>query len=93
MRTGRQAAEFAAELRRIVRTLGVSDGNMQDGSLRCDVNISVRPQGSKTLGTKVEIKNLNSFSAIARAVDFEVERQVRTGGQLMIGKLVDPSES
>ena len=93
MRTGRQAAEFAAELRRIVRTLGVSDGNMQDGSLRCDVNISVRPQGSKTLGTKVEIKNLNSFSAIARAVDFEVERQVRTGGQLMIGKLVDASES
>jgi aspartyl-tRNA(Asn)/glutamyl-tRNA(Gln) amidotransferase subunit B len=57
--------------------LGVSDGNMQEGSLRCDVNISVRPVGQKEFGTKVEIKNMNSFSAIQRAIDHEIERQIK----------------
>lgn len=76
MRTGIEAAEYAQELRRIVRYLGVSDGNMQEGSLRCDVNISVRPQGQKEFGTKVEIKNMNSFSAIQRAIDYEIARQI-----------------
>ena len=77
LRTGREAAEYAQELRRIVRYLGVSDGNMQEGSLRCDVNISVRPKGSETFGTKVEIKNMNSFSAIQKAIDYEIERQIQ----------------
>jgi aspartyl-tRNA(Asn)/glutamyl-tRNA(Gln) amidotransferase subunit B len=76
LRTGQEAAEYAQELRRIVRYLGVSDGNMQEGSLRCDVNISVRPVGQKEFGTKVEIKNMNSFNAIQRAIEHEIERQI-----------------
>ncbi|WP_083624889.1 Asp-tRNA(Asn)/Glu-tRNA(Gln) amidotransferase subunit GatB [Planktothrix serta] len=76
IRSGQEAAEYAQELRRIMRYLGVSDGNMQEGSLRCDVNISVRPFGQKEFGTKVEIKNMNSFSAIQRAIDHEIERQI-----------------
>ncbi|MBW4538259.1 MAG: Asp-tRNA(Asn)/Glu-tRNA(Gln) amidotransferase subunit GatB [Myxacorys chilensis ATA2-1-KO14] len=76
MRTGQEAAEYAQELRRIMLYLGVSDGNMQEGSLRCDVNISVRPIGQKEFGTKVEIKNMNSFSAIQKAIDYEIERQI-----------------
>ena len=76
IRSGLEAAEYAQEIRRIVRYLGVSDGNMQEGSLRCDVNISVRPVGQAEFGTKVEIKNMNSFSAIQRAIDHEIQRQI-----------------
>ncbi|MGB3532158.1 MAG: Asp-tRNA(Asn)/Glu-tRNA(Gln) amidotransferase subunit GatB [Microcoleaceae cyanobacterium] len=76
IRSGLEAAEYAQEIRRIVRYLGVSDGNMQEGSLRCDVNISVRPVGTEAFGTKVEIKNMNSFSAIQRAIDHEIQRQI-----------------
>ncbi|PON94874.1 Aspartyl/glutamyl-tRNA(Asn/Gln) amidotransferase, subunit B /E [Trema orientale] len=75
MRTGIEAAEYAAELQRLVRYLGVSNGNMQEGSLRCDVNVSIRPIGQSEFGTKVEIKNLNSFSSVSRAIDFEISRQ------------------
>lgn len=75
MRTGIEAAEYAAELQRVVRYLGISNGNMQEGSLRCDVNVSIRPVGQSEFGTKVEIKNLNSFSSINRAIDFEISRQ------------------
>jgi aspartyl-tRNA(Asn)/glutamyl-tRNA(Gln) amidotransferase subunit B len=75
LRTGLEAAEYAQEIRRIIRYLGVGDGNMQEGSLRCDVNISIRPVGQQEFGTKVEIKNMNSFSAIQRAIDHEIERQ------------------
>ncbi|MGC9504962.1 Asp-tRNA(Asn)/Glu-tRNA(Gln) amidotransferase subunit GatB [Baaleninema sp.] len=76
IRTGKEAAEYGQELRRIVRYLGISDGNMQEGSLRCDVNISIRPVGQKEFGTKVEIKNMNSFSAIQKAIDYEIDRQI-----------------
>lgn len=76
LRSGQEAAEYAQELRRIMRYLGVSDGNMQEGSLRCDVNISIRPVGQKEFGTKVEIKNMNSFNAIQRAIEYEIERQI-----------------
>ncbi len=76
LRSGEEAAEYAQELRRIVRYLGIGDGNMQEGSLRCDVNISVRPVGQEEFGTKVEIKNMNSFSAIQKAIDYEIERQI-----------------
>ena len=75
MRSGEEAAAYAQELRRIVRYLGVGSGNMQEGSLRCDVNISVRKKGATTLGTKVEVKNLNSFSAVKSAVEYETARQ------------------
>jgi len=77
LRTGREAAEYAAEIRRIMRYLGVSDGNMQEGSLRCDVNISVRPTVKDPFGTKVEIKNMNSFSAIQKACEYEIKRQIK----------------
>ncbi|MEB3229077.1 MAG: Asp-tRNA(Asn)/Glu-tRNA(Gln) amidotransferase subunit GatB [Synechocystis sp.] len=76
LRSGQEAAEYAQSLRQLVRYLGISDGNMQEGSLRCDVNISVRPVGQKEFGTKVEIKNMNSFSAIQKAIDYEIERQI-----------------
>ncbi|MEO8893634.1 MAG: Asp-tRNA(Asn)/Glu-tRNA(Gln) amidotransferase subunit GatB [Coleofasciculaceae cyanobacterium] len=76
LRSGQEAAEYAEEVRRIVRYIGVSDGNMQEGSLRCDVNISVRPVGQKEFGVKVEIKNMNSFSAIQKAIEYEIERQI-----------------
>ncbi|MGB8697915.1 MAG: Asp-tRNA(Asn)/Glu-tRNA(Gln) amidotransferase subunit GatB [Thermosynechococcaceae cyanobacterium] len=78
IRSGQEAAEYAQELRRILRYLGVCDGNMQEGSLRCDVNISIRPVGQEAFGTKVEIKNMNSFNAIGRAIDYEIERQIET---------------
>lgn len=76
LRSGQEAAEYAQSLRQLVRYLGISDGNMQEGSLRCDVNISVRPVGQKEFGTKVEIKNMNSFSAIQKAIEYEIERQI-----------------
>ncbi|CAM8987269.1 unnamed protein product [Rhodiola kirilowii] len=75
MRTGVEAAEYAAEIHRLVRYLGISNGNMQEGSLRCDVNVSVRPIGQHEFGTKVEVKNINAFSKIGRAVDYEISRQ------------------
>ncbi|KAH1236065.1 Glutamyl-tRNA(Gln) amidotransferase subunit B, chloroplastic/mitochondrial [Glycine soja] len=81
MRNGIEAAEYAAELQRLVRYLGVSNGNMQEGSLRCDVNVSIRPIGQSKFGTKVEIKNLNSFSSVSRAIDFEISRQVQLHSQ------------
>jgi aspartyl-tRNA(Asn)/glutamyl-tRNA(Gln) amidotransferase subunit B len=77
IRSGEEAAEYVQELRRILRYAGLCDGNLQEGSLRCDVNISVRPLGSQTFGTKVEIKNLNSFNAIQRAIEYEFSRQVK----------------
>ncbi len=77
LRTGREAAEYASEIRRIMRYLDVSDGNMQEGSLRCDVNISVRRGSKAPFGTKVEIKNMNSFSAIQKACDYEIQRQIK----------------
>ncbi|WP_373470713.1 Asp-tRNA(Asn)/Glu-tRNA(Gln) amidotransferase subunit GatB [Carnobacterium alterfunditum] len=76
LRSGQEASEYAQELRRVVRYLGIGDGNMQEGSLRCDVNISVRPVGREEFGVKVEIKNMNSFSAIQKAIEYEIERQI-----------------
>ncbi len=76
LRSGREAAEYASEIRRIMRYLDVSDGNMQEGSLRCDVNISVRQGPNAPFGTKVEIKNMNSFSAIQKACEYEIKRQI-----------------
>ncbi|HSD69710.1 MAG TPA: Asp-tRNA(Asn)/Glu-tRNA(Gln) amidotransferase subunit GatB [Woeseiaceae bacterium] len=79
----RSAAEAITYLRRIhsiVRYLGISDGNMQEGSFRCDANVSVRPSGQATLGTRTELKNLNSFRFIEKAINFEVERQIELIG-------------
>lgn len=75
IRSGAEAAEYGQELQRILRYIGISNCNMQDGSLRCDVNVSIRPKGSTGFGSKVELKNLNSFSSAQKSVDFEIERQ------------------
>ncbi|HID15501.1 MAG TPA: Asp-tRNA(Asn)/Glu-tRNA(Gln) amidotransferase subunit GatB, partial [Candidatus Atribacteria bacterium] len=86
IRSPEGARLFLTELRNIVRYLGVCDGNMEEGSLRCDANISVRPKGEKKLGTKVEIKNLNSFRSVKRALEYEAKRQIKvleSGEQLI----------
>ncbi len=76
MRSPAEAAQFFATLRDILVWLGVNDGNMEEGSLRCDANVSVRPVGQAALGTKAEVKNLNSFRHLEQALDYEIERQV-----------------
>jgi len=76
MRCAAQAAEFFERLRDILVWLGVNDGNMEEGSLRCDANISVRPAGQQAFGTKAEVKNLNSFRYLQKALEYEIDRQV-----------------
>lgn len=73
--TGEEAMKYVEKIRSIVSFLGVSDGKMEEGSLRCDVNISLRPIGQSTFGTKVEIKNINTLLNIKKAVDYEIKRQ------------------
>lgn len=75
MRSGEEAMKYVEKIRSIVVFAGVSDGKMEEGSLRCDVNISLKPVGSPVFGTKVEIKNINSISHIQKAIDFEIARQ------------------
>jgi aspartyl-tRNA(Asn)/glutamyl-tRNA(Gln) amidotransferase subunit B len=76
MRSAEEAAEFFSRLRAILVWLGVSDGNMEEGSLRCDANVSVRPLGQTALGTKAEVKNVNSFRYLEKALEYEIERQI-----------------
>jgi aspartyl-tRNA(Asn)/glutamyl-tRNA(Gln) amidotransferase subunit B len=76
LRSAEETGAFVTEIRRLVRYLGISDGNMEEGSLRCDVNVSVRKYGAEQYGTKVEIKNMNSIRNMMRAISFEQKRQV-----------------
>jgi aspartyl-tRNA(Asn)/glutamyl-tRNA(Gln) amidotransferase subunit B len=76
LRSPADAAECFSRLREVLVALGANDGNMEEGSLRCDANVSVRPVGSTTLGTKTEIKNVNSFRYVQKAIEFEIERQI-----------------
>lgn len=76
MRSSDEAKAYVEELRNILRYIGVCDGNLEEGSMRCDANISVMPKGSKEFGTRAEIKNVNSFRALQRAIEYEVERQI-----------------
>lgn len=76
MHTADEAWQYVQELRQLVRWIGVSDGNMEEGSLRCDANVSIRPIGDPVLGTRVEIKNLNSTRNIKKAIEYEIERMV-----------------
>ena len=76
MRTPEEAGVYLRTLRQILQYLGICDGNMEEGSFRCDANVSVRPIASETLGTKIEIKNLNSFKAVEKALGYEIERQI-----------------
>lgn len=77
IRSSEEAFAYVSELRKLVRYLNVCDGNMEEGSLRCDANISVRKKGDEKLGTKVEVKNLNSIRNIKRAIDFEAQRLIK----------------
>ncbi|MGH9462988.1 MAG: Asp-tRNA(Asn)/Glu-tRNA(Gln) amidotransferase subunit GatB, partial [Vicinamibacteria bacterium] len=78
LRSPEQAAAYAQGIKTILEYTEVSDANMEQGNLRCDVNVSLRPRGDETLGTKVEIKNLNSFRFLVRALEYEVERQLES---------------
>jgi aspartyl-tRNA(Asn)/glutamyl-tRNA(Gln) amidotransferase subunit B len=75
LRTPEEAGEYLRRLREILRYLGICDGNMEEGSFRCDANSSLRPQGETALGTKVELKNMNSFKHVEKALEFELRRQ------------------
>jgi aspartyl-tRNA(Asn)/glutamyl-tRNA(Gln) amidotransferase subunit B len=86
MRSAAEAAEFFSRLRDILVWLEVSDGSMEEGSLRCDANVSVRPAGETTLGTKAEVKNVNSFRYLDKAIEYEIERQIgilESGGRVI----------
>ena len=86
MRSSEEAKNYMEELRNIVRYIGVCDGNLEEGSMRCDANISIMPKGSKEFGTRAEIKNVNSFRALQRAIEYEIDRQielVEDGGEVI----------
>lgn len=85
MRSSKEAYQYLTEIRKLVRYLEICDGNMEEGSLRCDANISVRLKGVKALGTKVEVKNMNSIRNVQKAIEFEIVRQIEVlekGGTL-----------
>jgi len=84
--SAKEAVAYMRRIHTLVRYLGISDGNMQEGSFRCDANVSVRPLGQETLGTRTEIKNLNSFRFVEKAINFEIERQIEhleDGGEVV----------
>ena len=85
LRSPEEARDYLIALRQILRYIGVSTGNMEEGAFRCDANVSIRPKGSSEFGSKVEIKNMNSFRAVERALRFEVQRQrevLESGGTI-----------
>ena len=86
LRSAEEASEAFRRLREILTALGVNDGNMDEGSLRCDANVSVRPLGETALGTKTEVKNINSFRFLEKALEYEIERQIgvlKSGGAIV----------
>jgi len=96
MRSAEEAVAYAKELHARVRWIGICDGNMQEGSFRCDANVSVRPKGSAVLGTRCEIKNLNSFRFMEEAIHYEVRRQIELleegGTVVQETRLYDPDK-
>ena len=94
MRSAKEAVAYMKKVHTLVRYLGICDGNMQEGSFRCDANVSVRPKGSDKFGTRAEIKNLNSFRFVEKAINFEVARQIdllESGGKVVQEtRLYDP---
>ena len=75
IRSSEEAYRYIQEVRKLVKYIGICDGNMEEGSLRCEPNISLRPKGQDSFGTKVELKNINSFKFVKRALDYEIQRQ------------------
>ena len=96
MRSAKEAVAYMKKMHSLVRYLGISDGNMQEGSFRCDANVSVRPMGQTEFGTRTELKNINSFRFVERAINFEVERQIdilESGGKVIQEtRLYDPDK-
>ena len=96
MRTPEEAVAYMKKIHALVQYIGICDGNMQEGSFRCDANVSVRPKGEEDLGTRTEIKNLNSFRFIEKAINYEVERQIdliEDGGKIIQQtRLYDPDK-
>ena len=85
IKSAEEARQFLNKYRAILQYIGVSTGNMEEGSFRCDANISIKPKGSNTFMSKVEVKNMNSFRAVHRALEYEIERQtslVQQGGRV-----------
>ncbi len=76
IRSAKEAADYMRSLRQVVRYIGVSDGDMEKGQLRCDANVSIRPRGEETLGTRAELKNINSFKFVEKAIEHEIARQI-----------------
>lgn len=86
LRTPQEAYAYLVKMRQIVQYLEICDGNMEEGSFRCDANVSIRPRGENNLGTRTELKNMNSFRNVERAIGFEIERQielVESGGEVV----------
>jgi aspartyl-tRNA(Asn)/glutamyl-tRNA(Gln) amidotransferase subunit B len=86
LRSAKEAVAYMRKIHSIVRYLEISDGNMQEGSFRCDANVSVRPRGQEEFGTRTELKNLNSFRFVEKAINFEIERQIdvlEDGGEVV----------
>ena len=84
--SGEEAYQYLSNLKQIITYLGICDGNMEEGSMRCDANISIRPKGSSVLQTRTEVKNMNSFRNVQKAIDFEIDRQinlVEDGGKVI----------
>ena len=96
MRSAEEAVAYMKKIHSIVRYLGISDGNMQEGSFRCDANVSMRPEGQEEYGTRTETKNLNSFRFVERAINHEIERQIdvlEDGGEVVQEtRLYDPNK-
>jgi aspartyl-tRNA(Asn)/glutamyl-tRNA(Gln) amidotransferase subunit B len=96
MRSAREAVAYMKKIHTLVRYLEICDGNMQEGSFRCDANVSVRPRGSEKFGTRAEIKNINSFRFVEKAINYEVARQIdviESGGKvLQETRLYDPDK-
>ena len=97
MQHAKEAVAYMKKIHSLVRYLEISDGNMQEGSFRCDANVSVRPKGQKEFGTRTELKNINSFRFVERAINFEVERQIDVlegGGEIIQEtRLYDPDKN
>ena len=97
MRSAAEAVAYAKALHALVRWIGICDGNLQEGSFRCDANVSVRPTGSDKLGTRSEIKNLNSFRFLQHAIEFEARRQIELiedgGTVVQETRLYDPDRN
>ena len=96
MRSAKEAVAYMKKVHTLVRYLEICDGNMQEGSFRCDANVSVRKQGAEKFGTRAEIKNLNSFRFVEQAINYEVERQIElleSGGKVVQEtRLYDPDK-